>query len=73
MHYRDYSDKLARISMQHGETFYIPFPEIWFTDTLALPVCNLQILDQFKGNNSCINDAILTKVDENDHIVMIQI
>ena len=38
---------------------YIRFYAIWFVDTLVR--VNLKILNQIKGNNWCIIDAILIK------------
>ena len=34
---------------------------------------NVQVLNQCKGNNSCIKDAILTKLDTRHHVMMVHI
>ena len=39
--------------------------------TGILVMANLQILSQFKGNKSCITDAIMTKLNVNSHIMTI--
>ena len=50
----------------------IPFREISCTGILV--IASLKILNQFwRGNNSCMNDAILIKLDVHHHVLMIDI
>ena len=41
--------------------------------TTGLIMANLQKLNQFKRNNSCINDANPIKLDVNHHVMMMHI
>ena len=50
---------------------FIQFHEFWFIGTLIMVI--LQILNQFKKNNSCINDAILIKLNVHRHFMMMNI
>ena len=50
---------------------YSQYHKLWFNDTLVMG--NLQILNQFKGNHSWINDAILIKFYMHHQVMMIHI
>ena len=50
---------------------YIQSHENWFTDAFKLSM--LQILNKFKSNNSCINDAILIILYVHHYVMMIHI
>ena len=54
------------MNLYHSETNLLHVPLHSFIGYLDMP--QFVILNKFKGNNSCITNAILTKLDVHQHI-----
>ena len=69
MHYSSHSHKILYANPCYGHTNSLHFME--FCQLVTHLWLNLLILNQYKGNNSCTTDAILTKLDLHQCIMVI--